>query len=870
MKSFLGNGLRKWILVGAGVCVVACAGYLGLRKVLWPKYKDWRAARFNAVARKYMAAGDYDNALLAVRNNLRDNQRFLDTWELAADIAKAKNSPDSIYYTDHLAKARKSLDLNLEVIRLALHFGYLHYALTAIADVGPAGRDNAEFHALAAEAYRKVGKPIDAKYQLISLIQLRPNDGAAQLDLAEIELEQSHFQADALLRDNIAKLAAQPALQIRATSLLLWDAIHRHARDEAVLRADQLGAMPSLGTKERILILQGLSVGAPDRAIAYEDTLENDLAGDPAGVASLITYYRETGEFGRAAAWYKRIPEKSRSNVDAERAMADVMIADRDWPGLVRLLSNADWATMDFERQADRAYEARETGQLSNFVSDWKLAVIEAGASAQNSVDLLQRITGWGWRDERYDLLWKLFALDPRDEAVRRPLIAWERIKGDTSGLNQIFARILEIEPLNRDNQNNYAFTSMLLDANLRQSYEMAASDLAAQPKNPYFKSTEALAIFKQGKPADALAMMDSLSPSEASMPERLLYRAIFSAASGDASGAQALIEGLQPARFLPEERDLMAKASATVARIEAGKIGDKEAAENNRNENLSGGWLELVPQLLPKAEASMAQANELYAKHDYAGLDRVLRESSWAGENHIRLALLAYSERGVGDEVGARETWLASLSEAGFGIAQMQDLATLATHWKWQKERFEALDRIFEHQPEDEQMFGELRDYYRNSGRTQDLVRILDAYVTYHPSDDRAMGDFSYYSMLCGINLARAYVAAKNGYDLAPENADRRLIYAFSLWKQKRANEAWQVLQGNSASVDSVVPQQLLRGAILVDMGRRSDAIVQLQEYKPQNPLPEESHLASSLRRELTDGSSLSLVETARKSRSG
>jgi len=870
MNSLLGTGIRKWILICAAACVVATAGYLGFRKVAWPRYKDWRAARFNAVARRYMAAGDYDGAMLAVRNNLRDNQRFLDTWQLAADIAKARNSPDAIYYLDHLAKARKSLDLNLEVIRLALHFGYLRYALDSIGDVGAAGRDSPEFHSLAAETYRRLGRPIDAKYQLVSLIQLRPDDGSAQLDLAEIELEESHFQADAALRERISGLAQQPSLQVRATSLLLWDAIKRQAPNDAVIRADQLKAMQPLGVKERILILEGLSFGAPDRAAAYREALERDVATDAAGAAALLRHYRESGEFEHASAWFARLPAKTGASVDVQRAIADIMIADKNWRALDRLLSETDWGALDFERQADRAYEARETGQLSNFVSDWKLAVIEAAASSQNTIELMQRISGWGWRNERYDLLWKLFALDPRDESVRRPLIGWERYKGDTPGLNQIFARIMEIEPQNRDNANNFAFTSMLLDANLGQSYAIAASNRAAEPRNPYFASTEALALYKQGKPAEALALMGTLSPAESSMPERLLYRAVFSAGTGDIAGARALIEGLQPSKFLPEERDLMTRASATIAKVEASRIGDKEAAENRRDENLSGGWLQLLPHLLPHAVASMAQANELYAKRDMEGLERVLRSNSWPGENHVRLALLAYAERGKGDEVGARETWIASLAEAGYGIAQMQDLADLSAQWKWKKERFEALDRIFEHQPEDQQMFGELRDYYRSNGRTQDLVRTLDAYVTYHPSDDRALGDFAYYSMLCGINLARAYVAAKNGYDLAPENADRRLIYAFALWKQKRTNEAWQMLQGSPGSADSVVPQQLLRGAVLADMGRRSDALVQLGEYNPQNPLPEESHLASSLRRALTDGQRLSLSGAGDGSRSG
>ena len=249
MKSLFGTGLRRWILVTGLACIAAGGGYVTLRRVAWPRYKDWRAQRINRVAREYLAKGDYENALLAVRNNLRDNQRYLDTWELAAEIAKAKNSPDAILYLDHIAKSRGTLAPKLEEIRLALRFGYLRYALDTVAGVGPAGRDSADFHRLAAETYQRVGRPIDAKYQLISLIGLSPDDGKAQLDLAAIELEEAHFQGDAALRARLEGLARQPALRIRATSLLLEDAIARRSHGDSEDLAERLAALTPLGPR---------------------------------------------------------------------------------------------------------------------------------------------------------------------------------------------------------------------------------------------------------------------------------------------------------------------------------------------------------------------------------------------------------------------------------------------------------------------------------------------------------------------------------------------------------------------------------------------------------------------------------------------
>ena len=158
----------------------------------------------------------------------------------------------------------------------------------------------------------------------------------------------------------------------------------------------------------------------------------------------------------------------------------------------------------------------------------------------------------------------------------------------------------------------------------LWQAYQIAAQNHAAEPRNAFFTSTEALALYKQGKPADALALMgtmgfpaDARDAREACSPGRCSRLR-----GGDGEGRpRPDREGLQPTRFLPEERDLMAKASASVTREEAARVeGKRDYAEDRGKERLSGGWLEIVPQLLPRAQASMAQSNALYARHDSAG----------------------------------------------------------------------------------------------------------------------------------------------------------------------------------------------------------------------------------------------------------
>src|SRR5690606_6301327 len=100
--------------------------------------------------------------------------------------------------------------------------------------------------------------------------------------------------------------------------------------------------------------------------------------------------------------------------------------------------------------------------------------------------------------------------------------------------------------------------------------------------------------------------------------------------------------------------------------------------------------------------------------------------------------------------------------------------------------------------------------------------VSLLNAYLSANPQDDEQRCELAYYSMLSGLNLSRAYVAAQDVYRAAEGNATRQLVYAFSLWKQSRTQEAWELIESvNGESSNELVPVALLRAAVLADLQR-------------------------------------------------
>jgi len=847
---------RRWLIVGLLVAIVLPGLYIGAREYAWPAYKDWREAKLAKMARNFMAAGDYDNALLTARQALSKNQRSLDHWKIAAAAAKAKNTPEVIYYQKNVARLEKSLESQLELIREALQYGDYRDALDTIEAIDPSAKQNPEFHALAAKTFLAVGRPVAAKLSLYSLVSLQPENRTARLDLAEIELAEDSAGKNQKLRDDILELSKAPELRVRALELLLKDAVARADGPRAVELADQLQLSPVLTGEQCVLALSGFAVGAPDRAEAYRHRLQTQFANDPRGVVALANYYRSSSLQAEARKWFDSLPVELRGDPSVQEAMAATYLEWHDWARLDQTIAGAQWKQREFMRHAFLAYSARKNGRVSDGNSEWRLAVIQAGDSVKSTAELITLVGRWGWQGEQYDLVWKLFALMPRNEAVSRQLISWERSQGHTANLNRIFARLAEYSGEDRMVRNNFAYTSLLLDANMSRAIEYARANYQADPTNPYFVTTQAFALYKQNRRADALALLETLRPAALSVPERAMFHALFRVGTGDATAAADLLTGVKSAGFLPEERRLVTQTATEIARINGEKGQDQLLyALSSRGEiDRTKGWLTLLPEnVRTSATVDMLTTDSLFAIGDLAGLSTQLRRTTWGDREYLRMALTAYVERARSESSG-RSYWRTAVGAAWNDPEKLDHLRALASQWGWRNEKFDVLARQFELDPSNREVFAELVDYHRAAGRTAELVNVLTTYLSANPGDQAQRANLAYYSMLSGLNLARAYVIAQDAYRADPSELQHRLVYAFALWKQHRAREAWDLLEEINNADTQPIPTALLRAAVLADIDRRDDALQFLKSFNPKKALPEETNLATLLASRLKD----------------
>ncbi len=855
------KSMQRTLLVALAISVpVLFGGYFLAKKVLWPRYKEYRAASFERSAREYLEKGDFENAMLFVRKNLATNQQNPANWRLAAEISEKRQSPQALYYRKRLTALQPTLDNRLKLLRLALELRADTEAVAAATAAGPEARDSAEFHELAARAFLRSGNAIQAKYHLITLCELRPENRTAKLDLAEIRLGDAGPDARTTIRSEIGALATDPELRARALTLLLNDAIRHDEGREALALARQLQRDADLSVVEGVVVADALARYDTDSLPPYLAQLQALAAERPADIARIGLFLIAKGRATEAKEWLATIPPATKDNVVLQRLAAAIHADLKEWAELEAFLRRCNWREAEFERLLFIAMAQLRQGNTAAFGETWRLALTSAGTNTTKLEMLRQRTTLWGWADQRIEVLWRLFQQNPRDTAIYQQLYAYERGRGHTANLNRLFSRLLEVAPGDVNAKNNYAYTALLLGQASARIVNLARDASTAEPKNPYFATTYALALLRSGQPAKAREVLESIDSFQLWQPERALIQASVLAATGGTDDAETLLGTVDDRAFLPEEKALFAQTRSEIAGRRRDTARENQIAETvaaSRGAIATKSVLALLPApLRSNPTLQMELADSLYARDEFASLAKEVGGAAWERNDFLRLALLAYAQRRLDRGSESRDTWRLAVNTAGTRSDLQRVLATLAGSWNWEDERMDVLGRILVREPGDQAILDELVAYYTRLRRTADLARIYGATLAATNASATNRAHFAYFSLLLGTNTTEAHVAAKAAFDQNPADHVAARALALSLWRQGQARAGIQILGSNTVRIApdtdlSLVLALLHQADGDADTARRLLAHAQLAEA-----LPEEQALADDLTRRLAEHS--------------
>ncbi len=210
--------------------------------------------------------------------------------------------------------------------------------------------------------------------------------------------------------------------------------------------------------------------------------------------------------------------------------------------------------------------------------------------------------------------------------------------------------------------------------------------------------------------------------------------------------------------------------------------------------------WMDKLPEATTaKPPAAIAIAAAFAEQKNWSRLRRWTRSGSWGDEDYLRLAYQGFAWRQSRQSSADAEfdtLWRAALRAAADQPDREIKLARLASKWNLPIESEELWSRLSRTPPSRREALDALYRLYRGN---KDVKKLYDVLQRLHDASPNEIGITTNLARL-GLNIdqntKQAQELAKQAYDLAPDDVNCAVTYAFSLYAQGRTTEGLEILQ--------------------------------------------------------------------------
>ena len=210
--------------------------------------------------------------------------------------------------------------------------------------------------------------------------------------------------------------------------------------------------------------------------------------------------------------------------------------------------------------------------------------------------------------------------------------------------------------------------------------------------------------------------------------------------------------------------------------------------------------WMDKLPEATTaKPPAAIAIAAAFAEQKNWSRLRRWTRSGSWGEEDYLRLAYQGFAWRQSRQSSADAEfdtLWRAALRAAADQPDREIKLARLASKWNLPIESEELWSRLSRTPPSRREALDALYRLYRGN---KDVKKLYDVLQRLHDASPNEIGITTNLARL-GLNIdqntKQAQELAKQAYDLAPDDVNCAVTYAFSLYAQGRTTEGLEILQ--------------------------------------------------------------------------
>lgn len=572
IESFLNLGhphekiersIIKVIIWTVGIILVLVVGSMfGYRS-----FRSWQQRRLIAEANALVSEGDFKRASLDARRLLQINPKSAEACRIMARIAEKAGLRAALDWRRRVMDLGAATPNDLILLaRAATRFDDRAIADVAISRLPESAKGTAEYHGLLADIAFAQRDGAEMERQLSEASGLEPANKDYAMRLAALRLGANDFELRDRGKETLRELQKDPAQRRDATRYLAEGALRQGDNSEALKLARELDTLPGKTYADRLVFLSALQAARDPGFQANLEELQTSSAGDAEQTAALMTWMNVHKMSREAIAWSVKLAPALIGHKLVQVTLSDAFVTERDWNGLERLVKSGNWGNIDFLRNAHSARALRETGNEPDSATQWNEAVKKVSANSRYTLMLMETVEKWGWRKEAIDLLW-LAAKDPaRGEEALRALYRYFAKNGDTENLYRVLLHRVEIQPADRNVQNNLAQISLLLNLNVERAQKMARELAEKEPANGAYVSTFAFALYTQDDIKTARKTIETLSDEQLHQPEIAAYYGIILAADGEQARAGDFLDLGEKATLLPQEKALVEKARRSLA----------------------------------------------------------------------------------------------------------------------------------------------------------------------------------------------------------------------------------------------------------------------------------------------------------------
>jgi Tfp pilus assembly protein PilF len=560
-------------LVAAGLAIAILLGALFFKSGL-QLYENWHQTQLLHRATSMLQQGRSSEATQTARELLAQHPDSLPTLYILAEAAEKQNLEETISWREQIARlSPKDPDSQLNLVSAALRFGKLDLARKALDQVSSKDRDRAAFHVVAGWLASAEGNFAEQEEQFAAAVQKEPTNELYQFNLAALQIHSANAQKTAKAREDLERLSKVAPYRTGALRALLNDAVARNDLSAADNFAQQLQMSQEVTFGDYLLCLNFYRKLNDKKFHMLLERVKPFAAKNPSDLASLMEWMNQNGLAGEAVKWIEKLPAEKLTIPPASVVVADAYANAKNWTRLKRWTRKGMWGESDYLRLAYQAIAVRESsrdaGTPDEFGKLWRAAEQSTNDQPERELVLARLASKWTM-EKQSEQLWQRVAEDPplRREALDA-LRRLYRAENNTGKLYDVLQRLHETSPSEAPITADLARLGLNLDRNIERSHDLAKEAHDRAPNELNCAVTYAFSLYRFGRNADALAIIQSLPADQLRDPHAAVYAALLLADASQIDAARNYVAAADDETY-PEEKKALDEAKTKIANSSA------------------------------------------------------------------------------------------------------------------------------------------------------------------------------------------------------------------------------------------------------------------------------------------------------------